>query len=271
MEQPDRDRLAEAVKLLEFPGWTARVSSLIGMPLEWALKRLPKGTDEIVSQATLKAVGRALEIAVSTLDRSYRGSPLKWVHSGAVGLFGGVGGFFGLPGMALELPVSTVVMLRSIADIARSEGEDVAEIETQLACVQVFGLGGKGKGDDAAEAGYYAARMGLAGAVSEAGQYISRRGLAEEGAPVIVRLIARISARFHLVVTEKLAAQIAPVIGAAGGAAVNLLFIRHFQSVARGHFIVRSLERKYGRETVREEYESLAGSLKKSPRGNISG
>jgi hypothetical protein len=235
------------------------------------LKRLPKGAEEVISGATMKAVEKALEVAVSTLDRNYRGSPLKWLHSGAVGLFGGVGGFFGLPGIALELPVSTVVMLRSIADIARSEGEDIAEIETQLACVQVFALGGKGKGDDAAEAGYYAARMALAGAVSEAGEYLARRGLVEEGAPVIVRLIARISARFHLVVSEKLAAQIIPVIGAAGGAAVNLLFIRHFQSLARGHFIVRGLERKYGRETVREEYEALAASPNKAGERHSSG
>jgi hypothetical protein len=31
----------------------------------------------------------------------------------------------------------------------------------------------------------------------------------------------------------------------------NLLFIDHFQDVARGHFIVRRLERAYGAETVR--------------------
>jgi hypothetical protein len=154
MDQPDLDRLAEAVKLLESPGWTARVTGFIGMPLGWALKRLPKGAEKAISGATVKAIEKALEGAVSTLDRNYHGSPRKFLHTGAVALVGGVGGFFGLPGIALELPVSTVVMLRSIADIARSEGEDVGEIETRLACVQVFALGGKGRGDDAAEAGY---------------------------------------------------------------------------------------------------------------------
>jgi hypothetical protein len=268
MEQRDLDRLGEAVKLLESPGWTARLTSLIGMPLEWALKRLPRGAEKIISGAATKAVEKALEMAVSTLNRNYRGSPFRWLHGGAVGLFGGVGGFFGLPGIALELPVSTVVMLRSIADIARSEGEDLDDLDTRLACVQVFGLGGKGRGDDAAEAGYYAARMALAGAVSEAGEHIARKGLLQEGAPVIVRLIARIAARFNLVVTEKIAAEIIPVLGAAGGAVVNLLFLSHFQATARGHFVIRSLERKYGREIVRKEYEKLADSRKeKNPSG----
>ena len=62
-------------------------------------------------------------------------------------------------------------------------------------------------------------------------------------------------------VTEKVAAEIIPFIGAAGGAAVNLLFINHFQRIAQGHFIIRSLERKYGQEVVKEEYEKLNNAL----------
>ena len=45
--------------------------------------------------------------------------------------------------------------------------------------------------------------------------------------------------------------------GAAGGAAVNLIFINHFQDMARGHFTVRRLERKYGEEMIRSEYERI--------------
>jgi hypothetical protein len=37
-------------------------------------------------------------------------------------LSGGVGGFF-------ELPLSTTIIMRSIADIARSEGEEVTSID----------------------------------------------------------------------------------------------------------------------------------------------
>ena len=61
-----------------------------------------------------------------------------------------------------------------------------------------------------------------------------------------------------MVVTQKVAAQAIPVIGALGGAAVNYAFIEHFQDVARGHFTVRRLERTYGKDLVRKEYERLA-------------
>jgi hypothetical protein len=59
-------------------------------------------------------------------------------------------------------------------------------------------------------------------------------------------------------VSQKLAAQAIPLIGALGGAAVNYAFVEHFQEIARGHFTVRRLERAYGKDNVRREYERLA-------------
>ena len=82
--------------------------------------------------------------------------------------------------------------------------------------------------------------------------------MAEEGAPVVVRLIARIAARFNVVVSEKVAAQAVPVVGAASGAAINLLFVNSFQRTASGHFVVRRLERKYGPDVVKGAYEAIA-------------
>jgi hypothetical protein len=41
-------------------------------------------------------------------------------------------------------------------------------------------------------------------------------------------------------------------------AAVNYAFIDHFQEVARAHFIVRRLERRYGKDTVRAAYDRLS-------------
>jgi hypothetical protein len=45
--------------------------------------------------------------------------------------------------LPIELPVSTIIMLRLIADIARSAGEDLSDPEAALSCVQVFALGGR--------------------------------------------------------------------------------------------------------------------------------
>ena len=258
MDPVDLKSLEGAVGALEIPTFAARLVNLLGMPIEAATKLLPARAGAIVSRATTVAVRKAVVAAVSTMGATHRRAPSTWLHRAAAAGSGAVGGFFGLPGLAVELPISTVIMLRAIADIARSEGEDISTVEAQLACVQVFALGGPTPADDAAETAYYAVRIGLAKALTEAAEYITTRGVTDEGAPVLIRLIARIAARFDVVVGEKVAAEAVPVIGAASGAAINLLFVSSFQKAAAGHFTVRRLERTYGADAVKSEYEAIA-------------
>jgi hypothetical protein len=148
-------------------------------------------------------------------------------------------------------------MLRSIGDIARAEGEDLRDPETALSCLQVFALGGPQGEVDAANSGYFAVRGLLAKSVAEAARFIVDRGVVAEGGPVLLRLIAQIASRFGVVVTQKLAAQ-----AVLGGAAVNYTFIDHFQEIARAHFTVRRLEKRYGKDTVRAAYEELSGAAR---------
>jgi hypothetical protein len=145
-------------------------------------------------------------------------------------------------------------MLRSIADIARSEGEPLSDAGTKLACLEVFALGGAKPDDDGVDTGYFAVRAALAGAMTEATRYLAEHGLASSGAPTLVRFLSKIASRYSIQVSEKAAAQAIPLLGAAGGATINMLFMDHFQNMARGHFIVRRLERTYGKEPVREAY-----------------
>jgi hypothetical protein len=73
-------------------------------------------------------------------------------------------------GLPVELPLSTTVMLRSIADIARSEGEDLSDIDAKLACISVFALGARPTRDDNAEIGYFTVRAALAEALPRAAE-----------------------------------------------------------------------------------------------------
>jgi hypothetical protein len=83
------------------------------------------------------------------------------------------------------------------------------------------------------------------------------RGVAEEAAPALVRFITLVGSRFGFIVSQKVAAQSVPVIGGVCGAAINYAFVDHFQRLARGHFTIRRLERRYGARTVQAEYEKL--------------
>ena len=249
----DRSALTEAKETLENPGLAVKIVDIIGTPIEKALTFLPPNWRDAVQNGANKALMTALKAAVVTLDDQKGHAASNFFHKVLCAASGAIGGVFGLATLPVELPLSTVLMLRSIADIARSEGEDIKSIETNLACLEVFALGGRSASDDASETGYFAVRAVLAREVSEAAKFIAEKGLVEE-APVVVRLITAIASRFGTAVSEKVAAQIVPVVGAVGGALVNILFIDHFQDVARGHFTVRRLERTYGAEEIKKLY-----------------
>jgi len=255
MIDADLRALRAAVQSLENPGLAARLTSLVGTPIEMLGKMLPPGASGVISAAVTRGLNAAVAVALRTMnDEPQAGSRL--FHRALAAASGAIGGSFGLATLPVELPISTIIMLRSIADIARSEGEDLRSPETALACVEVFALGGR-PGADASESGYFAVRSLLATSVTEAARFIARRGIVEPGAPVMVRFIAQVASRFGAVVTQKFAVQAVPVIGAVGGAAVNYAFIDHFQNVARAHFTVRRLERTYGKDAVRARYELL--------------
>ena len=262
MEKRDRNDLRTAVNLLENPGISIRLINLLGYPIEGIIKVLPRRIGKAIGNTAIKAVGTAFYAALSTMDKKSHGSPFRSIHRAIVLISGAVGGFFGFPGLIVELPVSTTLMLRSIADIARSEGEDLSSMDAHLACITVFALGGRSSGDSAAETAYYAVRAALTRTLSEAAEFIVQRGMAEEGTPIVIRVMANLASRFGVIVTDKMAAEMIPILGAIGGASINLLFINHFQAAARGHFIVRRLERKYGGEFIKKEYEKVLGELR---------
>jgi hypothetical protein len=254
----DLSDLTKAVALLERPGLAIRLTELVGRPVEKLVELLPKGLSANIQETTRGVLQGLLDGVVRTMNLEYRGGARNRTHKLMTGLSGAVSGAFGAPALAVELPFTTSLILRSIADIARNEGEDLRLLPSRLACLEVFAFGGRKRADDAAETGYYAVRAALAKSTSDAIKHIAERGMAQEGAPAIVRLISQIAARFGVVVSEKAAAQAVPVIGALGGATINVLFTSHFQDMARGNFIVRRLERSHGKDVIRSEYEALA-------------
>ena len=252
----DHAQLAGARDLLENPGLAVKISSLIGTPIEKGFELLPAGWRDKVGSATRDALHYALRAALLTMTARADEAHPRW-HKFASAVSGATGGAFGLPALVVELPVSTTIICRSIADIARANGEDLDDMAVRMACLEVFALGGPARTDDAAESGYFAVRAALAQAVSEAGRYLATHASVQDGAPAIVRLVSLIAARFQGQVSQKAAAQAVPIIGAAAGAIINLMFIDHFQDMSRGHFTVRRLERIHGAQAVRAAYDRL--------------
>jgi len=126
-----------------------------------------------------------------------------------------------------------------------------------MICVKVLALGGHTDEDGAAKTGYYGIRLALAVHPSRVHERVLQHGNLKPSHPALVELLASVAARFGIVVIKKAAVQMVPILGAISGALVNLVFIQHFQDVARAHFTVRRLERTYGVDLVREAYQRL--------------
>lgn len=248
--------LQTALNKLETQSFAMKVASRLGMPIEALLQRLPGPAQSVIQKAADKALEHSLRIAVKAHRPNTPAAVYKRSHTAAAAVTGAVGGFFGLAGLVVELPVTTTVMLHSIVEIARSQGETFATPESGLACLEVFALGPQKTHREAQESAYYATRTALAQVTREAVSYVTQKGLAKESAPALVSFLGRIAARFGIEVSEKVAAEMVPIAGAVGGLTLNIMFSHHFQSLAEGHFVVRRLERKYGSDVVRRAYEA---------------
>ncbi len=269
-EALDAAALAEleaAMTVLERSSFTQRVAAVLGHPVSVATSLLPEPVLDMVNRATLKALSVALKGAVRSLpDRAGAISSGRF-HVALAALSGGAGGAFGFSSLPVELPVSTTIMLRSIADIARRNGEDLRDPDALLACLEVFALGGGNGAGPAGEGGYLALRAVLARSITDAARLAVARGMADDAAPALVKLLGQIASRFGAVVGQKAMSQAVPVIGAVTGAAINAAFTDHFQSLARAHFTVRRLERRFGAAAVRAAFDHLRRRLRPDASG----
>lgn len=269
ISRADMQALRMAWEKLEHPSLAARLTAVVGTPIEEGMKLLPRSWYQRIHGVAEQTFRRILGSAVATLNMERSGPARNDLHK-ILGMgTGAVGGFFGLPGVLLELPLTTGIMLRSIADIAIAQGENLNEIDSRLACVEVFAFGGPHEDDDAAETGYYSLRLALAFHFSLVSQHLVERGVAKQSLPLMVALSRGIAARFGIAVSDKVALQLVPVVGAAGGALINAVFVQHYQDMALGHFTVRRLEREYGAETVRRAYERLDRSVQSPHRDPV--
>jgi EcsC protein family len=253
----EQQALRQAVLHLEDRSFASQIADYAGRPIDRVLRLMPKAASHHINKAVETAILNCLNVAITSIAPQSKAPPERRASSLLAGISGGVSGFFGLVALPIELPLTTTLMLRAIADIARHHGEDLSTLEARLACVEVFALGAPNSGRRA-DFGYYASRTLLSRLAANASALLVERSASNLSAPVIGGLVSEIAARFSVVVSERSAASALPVLGAVGGATVNVLFMNHFQRVATGHFAIRKLERRYGPAVVRRLYAEHA-------------
>jgi hypothetical protein len=276
----ERKLLADAAQYLENPSLLMQLAGLVGKPFTFLLQGIERIAPDRVEQIVSGALGTALSVAVYTLPKPGErpvvedninevGISASFWHKVSVALTGTTSGLFGLGGLAVELPITTTVMFRSIAAIAQEFGEDLRDPSIRLQCLAVFYLGGPGNSDDAMESTYLASRFGLQETFAHAARVVAAASAEELAAmiqkgtaPAVVNFVARVAGQFKVTVSQKVFAQAIPVLGAATGATINVAFMDHFNRVARFHFAIRSLERKYGADVAQAAYQEEVRRVK---------
>jgi hypothetical protein len=274
IDSADREFLVEAVKFLEHPSLAIRIANSVGKPVEFLHEKLPEKYRNMLSSAVNASLLKCVEVAVKSIPQNSAADAnigilnKSRLHVATASGLGALGGFVGLASIPIELPITTTIMLRSIAEIAKENGEDLSQPEALLECIQVFAMGARESADDdSVNSAYLQSRIAFSNLVNKSAQFMARHSAREvlsaiekKTAPDLVLFISRIAARFKIVVSEKMVAQIVPILGAIGAAALNGFFTDHFNNVAHYHYGIKKLERKYGLKIVQDEIERLSSN-----------
>ncbi|TWI37891.1 EcsC family protein [Paracoccus sulfuroxidans] len=227
-------RLARRYK--DAGGLGMEILNTIGGKAEGLIERLPEPVRSRIDRITTAGLNGAFDAATRTRrlvkDRGDWFNRLLSTASGAIG------GFAGIAGASLELPVTITLLLRAILDIAAEHGFDPDSDEVRAEALRVFASAGPLADDDGADLGLLAARMSITGTTLQG-------------------LITKVAPKLSATMAQKLAAQATPVLGAAAGAAINYSFTRYYQELARVNFGLMRLARETGlpREALVEALE----------------
>lgn len=213
----------------------------LGNLVHRGLRKIPEEWQREILKKLHDTLNLTLGAATFQMNEAPGRASLDHWYTATVLVTGVGGGAFGLPSVLAELPITTGVILRSIADIGRSYGESLGDLEFRATCIEVFAFGSPFEEDDQEEAAFIAARI---------------------GATEFAEFIAKVAARYAAAMAPKIAAMSVPIVGSVLGASVNWAYINFYQSLARVLFTLLPIERRHDREQVRSCFASLVRELR---------
>lgn len=273
--------ISNAKNFFESEDIIMKITNKLAVPIEWAQNKLSDDMKKNLHKVIHKSLTGAMKVALKTMDNEQiknswsdsltNSAKNKFFHNTAIGLSGAIGGFFGEVAVLAELPISTTIMMRSIASTAREMGMDQKDPSFPFECLYIFSLGSKKPNDDNMDTGYYASRIALNAAIAKSTEFVANssakmvlESLEKGTAPAVISFIGRIAGYFEVVVTEKMIFEAIPIVGSFGGATINILFNNYYAEAAKYHFGLKALERKYGLEAVQSQYELLMNQSTKA-------
>jgi len=208
----------------------------LGGKVEAQMGLLPAPLRKQVEALTLATLERALGLAAlgrHAPDMGETAAPI------AAALSGAAGGAGGLVTSVAELPVTITLILGTIRAAAEAEGFDPDDPATKAEILRCFASGTPLGGDDGVNTAFVGARFAVTGAA-------------------LNRLVAALAPKIAATLSQKLAAQAVPVLGAVSGAALNAAFLTHYRELARIRFRLLRLSQDHGADRVIARFSEAA-------------
>ena len=237
---PGPEIAAIAARQVKANGPLMRVINKFGGKIESQMAHLPDGVRRQIERITTEALTKAVTLAGhgrNAPDFGPRAAPALAAFTGALGGAGGIATALA------ELPVTITVILHAILRAAEAEGFDTTLPEVRAEALRVLMAGGPLDDDDGINTSFIGARMTLTG-------------------PALHKLLAKIVPGFTTVLSQKLAAQAVPLLGAVTGAGLNAAFLTHYRELAHIRFGLLRLTVLHGAEPVRAQFERELRTLK---------
>jgi hypothetical protein len=205
----------------------------MGGGLEKQLAQLPVALRARVGQVTETALVQAWTLA----DRSAKHIPDPGRRGtlAAAMVTGAAGGAGGIATSLAELPVTVTMILHAIRAEAVAAGHDPSDAAIRAECLRVFAAGSPLAEDDGIDAAFLSARLTMTG-------------------PALQALIASVAPKLATALTQKLAAQAVPILGAVSGAALNAAYLSYYREIASIRFALLRLGFVHGETSVLEAF-----------------
>ena len=234
---------ALAMRQRKANGMLMTAINFVGGQVEDGLKMLPAGAKSQIDEVARAALRQSYDLASKSRTGMGQTIGSDRLHKMMGALSGAIGGFGGLPTALAELPVATTLIFRAVHHVAAEHGEDPEAVETRIECLAVFGAGGPGGVDDGIDTAFIGARLSLSGAA-------------------VNGLISKVAPKFAAMLSQKLATQAVPLLGAAAGAGTNYAFVDYYVAMAHVHFGLRRLARIHGDAAVSDAFHAALAAAK---------
>lgn len=246
LEDDDMVTLREACGLLRCLVPNVKISSFQGdyVPLLSYSFKFPEGYERRIVDTVNSALLRSVRVVRRLNPSAKSNSPfsLAWW----------VGKSLGIRPILAEIRASTDTTIRSIFSAAQSEGFEMRNDRVQAECLKVFGLVHALSKDNEYPRDYYYMRAALDESTGTLEQ--------ERGVNLLAQVLSVVTPRYTELMTAKVEGK---YFVECSNRATRMFygdFYRLFDRIARGHFMVKRLESKYGADIVRSAFDDIRAS-----------